>query len=82
MIFDDFWRFFQPLCAAFLSRFGDQGTKKHRRKSSRLSAHGEIIHGLSDDIDDDIASQATSSKMTEQHEERDQLVNPYWLEER
>ena len=61
----------------------ETGTKKHRRKSSRLSAHGEIIHGISDDIDmDDIASEVTSSKMTEPHEERDQLVNPYWLEER
>ena len=58
--------------------------KKHRRKSSRLSAHGEIIHGISEnDMDlDDIASEATSSKMTEPREDRDQLVNPYWLEER
>ena len=31
---------------------------------------------------DDIASEATSSKMTEPREDRDQLVNPYWLEER
>ena len=62
---------------------GETGTKKHRRKSSRLSAHGEILHGISDDIDmDDVASTVTSSKMTEPREERDQLVNPYWLEER
>ena len=65
------------------NRVGETGTKKHRRKSSRLSAHGEILHGISDDIDmDDVASTVTSSKMTEPREERDQLVNPYWLEER
>ncbi len=62
----------------------DTSTKKHRRKSSRLSAHGEVMAGISEnDLDmDDLVSEGTSSKMTEPREQRDQLINPYWLEEK
>jgi hypothetical protein len=58
--------------------------KKHRRKSSRMSGHGDLMAGISEnDMDmDDGASEGNSSKMTEPREQRDQLINPYWLEEK
>ena len=54
--------------------------QKHRRKSSRMSAHGEILTHLSEngeeiDSDDDEESEI-------HREPRDTLINPFWIEDK
>lgn len=70
----------------------DPHTKKQRRKSSRMSVHGEVLSNVSEGHGglnvgdttglDDIDSEDEESEITEPREERDDLINPFWLEDK
>ncbi|XP_040583648.1 chitin synthase chs-2 [Lepeophtheirus salmonis] len=67
------------------SHGGHKGER--RRKSSRLSGRGgtnsETLTGMSDNGDAvDLESQEDESRLSEPSEERDDLINPYWVEDR
>ena len=58
---------------------------KQRRKSSRMSARGNdfVANNLSESGDTiDIDSDDDKSQDTEPKEERDDLINPFWIEDR
>ena len=53
---------------------------KHRRKSSRMSAHGEILSRLSE-TGEELGSD--DDEESEIHREpRDHLINPFWIEDK
>lgn len=56
--------------------------KKQRRKSSRMSAHGEILNNVSESGDILELSDEEESEISEPKEERDDLINPFWLEDK
>ena len=58
---------------------------KQRRKSSRMSARGGdfVANAMSESGDTvDLDSEDTKSQDTEPKEERDDLINPFWIEDR
>lgn len=61
----------------------DPHTKKQRRKSSRMSVHGEILTNVSEGGETmDMDSNDEESEITEPREERDDLINPFWIEDK
>merc|ERR1719445_625660 len=56
---------------------------KQRRKSSRLSLRGEAMTAVSEGGESlDMDTEEESSHTTEHREERDDLINPYWIEDK
>ena len=48
-----------------------------------MSARGEPIHAVSESGDTmDLDTEADESQTSEPREERDQLINPFWLEDK
>merc|ERR1719228_2911960 len=59
------------------------GGPKQRRKSSRLSLRGEAMTAVSEGGESlDMDTEEESSHTTEHREERDDLINPYWIEDK
>jgi len=56
---------------------------KQRRKSSRLSLRGEAMTAVSEGGESvDMDTEEDASHTTEPKEERDDLINPFWIEDR
>jgi len=56
---------------------------KQRRKSSRLSLRGEAMTAVSEGGESvDMDTEEDASHTTEPKEERDELINPFWIEDR
>lgn len=56
---------------------------KQRRKSSKISMRGETMTAVSEGGEDlDMDTEEDDSHTTEPKEERDDLINPYWIEDR
>ena len=57
---------------------------KQRRKSSRMSARGDFVANAMSESGDtvDLDSEDAKSQDTEPKEERDDLINPFWIEDR
>ena len=56
---------------------------KQRRKSSRLSVRGENMTAVSEGGESvDMDTEEDASHTTEPKEERDDLINPFWIEDR
>ena len=48
-----------------------------------MSAHGDILNNVSEAGETmDLDSETEESEVTEPREERDQLINPFWLEDK
>ena len=63
----------------------DPHAAKQRRKSSRMSARGNdfVANNMSESGDTvDLDSEDDKSQDTEPKEERDDLINPFWIEDR
>jgi chitin synthase len=63
----------------------DPHTSKQRRKSSRMSARGDftnVVNPSESGDTMDLDSEGDKSESTEPKEERDDLINPYWIEDR
>jgi len=69
-------------CCSF--RVIDPHSQKQRRKSSRLSARGGDLGGAASEAGDDGANHSDDdeSENSEPKEERDDLINPYWIEDK
>ena len=56
---------------------------KQRRKSSRLSLRGDAMTAVSEGGESlDMDTEEDASHTTEHREERDDLINPYWIEDK
>jgi chitin synthase len=56
---------------------------KQRRKSSRLSVRGDAMTAVSEGAESvDMDTEEDASHTTEPKEERDDLINPFWIEDR
>ena len=56
---------------------------KQRRKSSRLSLRGDAMTAVSEGGESvDMDTEEDASHTTEAKEERDDLINPFWIEDR
>jgi len=63
----------------------DPHTSKQRRKSSRMSARGDftnVVNPSESGDTMDLNSEDDKSESTEPKEERDDLINPFWIEDR
>ena len=65
-----------------VSRILDPGSKKQRRKSSRLSAQGDLLTAMSEGGDTLDMDSSSESGQSQPLEERDDLINPFWVEEK
>jgi chitin synthase len=62
----------------------DPHSQKQRRKSSRLSARGDLGGASASEAGDtlEVQSQDEESESSEPKEERDDLINPFWIEDK